>query len=301
MLHNHCFGHCVLLNDCCFRNGGVGGVFLKFAISASIAPPQLDVQNGLLQGKVPVTFLIEGVPLFAIGPNSILLEISSDAVIQTAFPAFDSVTGILSNIELSKIALQNPVFDFLGGEPLFGIGTNLIFSIVAGIFNGVFDVVLTVVNAFVAAFLANTPLFQFPLLPFVTPDKATRIRIEGTGISGVAAGPGSSAFIDISAGVQIDVVDNPQDDHEPAVAGGKGFLDSEIENSMARGRAHKIAYDMALESENPEGTFFSSFSDSVTGELEKCMFRLSYENEMGPVQMRCDPEPDWAPAPTPVG
>ena len=250
-----------------------------------------------------MTFLVEGVPLLDIAPNSVLLEISSDAVLQTAFPAFDSVTGILSNIALSKVALQNPVFNFRSGKPLFGIGYDLVFAIVAEVFNGVFDVVLTIVNAFIAAYLENTPLFQFPLLPFVTADKATRIRIEGTGISGVAAGPGSSAFVKIDAGVQIDVVDNPQDGAGASAGGGTGdagFLDSEIENSMARSRAYKIAYEMALESGNPDGTFFSSFFDPVTGDQEKCMFRLSREDELGPVQVRCDPEPDWAPAPSPI-
>ena len=268
-------------------------------ISFSIAPPELDVQNNLIQGKAGVTFLVEGAPLFGFGSNTALVEISADAVLETGFPAYDSVTGILSNIKLANIELQNPVFDFTSGEPLFGFSTNVIFGIVSGVFNGVIDVVLTVANVFIEAFLKSTPL-QIPLLPFVTPDKATRIRIEGTSINGVGAGPGTSAFIDIDAGVQIDVIDRPPDG-EDAAGGTGGFLDPEIENRLAKASAYKMAYEMTLESRNPEGTFFSSFSDPVTGDEEKCMFRLSHEDEEGQVQVRCDPDAGWSPAPAPIG
>jgi len=304
-----CYVHSL---SCCFlslhSNGGPGGIFGSYLISVVISPPTVDFRNNALQGLSRATILVEGRPLFGLGSNAPVVEVSADAVIAATLPVYDSVTGILGNVNLANVELQDPVFDFKNGEPLFGIATGLVFSIISTVFNGIIDIVLVLANSLIKAFLDENPLL-IPLIPnFPTSGKATKISIQGTTVNGVASGPGTDGFLDIDGGVQIDVIDLPPDfelpvDPDNPDGGADNIFEGRTtpsDNSIFKAGAYKRAYEMTLEWNNPDATYFSSFSDPVSGDEERCMFRLSRDDEDGEVQVRCDPEDDWGPAPAPA-
>lgn len=320
-------------------NNGPGGIFRGYRISAALNSPALDFQDNVLQVKSRAFILVEGLPLFGflgLGSNAAVLEIAADAVVEATLPVYDSVTGLLGNVNLANVELQDPVFDFKKGEPLFGLGTNLVFDIIASVFNGVADVVFVIVNGFLKAFLDANP-FKIPLIPnFPLEGKAIQITIQGTTINGVAGGPGTDGFLDIDAGVQVDVIefnntnvtettnapttaptdapsaaptdpsdtdptDPPDPTDDPDGTTGNIFqIPRSSDNSIYTASAYKRAYETTLEWNNPDATYTTSFSDPVSGEEERCMFRLSGDDEEGDVQVRCYPEDDWRPAPAPV-